>query len=340
MKEAIIHPDLRTELIDSPVPKPGADQVVIKVAVSGSNPKDWKYAGKAGKPTNQGDDIAGVVESVGEEVSEFKAGDRVAAFHELFAPNGSYAEYAVSQAHTTFHLPKKTSYEEAATIPLAAMTSALALWVRLGLPEPFRPATKPIPLIIYGGASAVGAFAIKLASLANIHPLIVVAGRGQEYVRSLIDESKGDSIVDYRKGDEAVVSGIKDALRKTGNDKVEFALDAVAEHGTARNIAMVLDAHGRLTLVLPLEKDSGIPDTVETTWTYVATVHGDDQDFGSAFFRLFGRWLQQGRFSGHPYEAVPGGLAGVQKGLHDLKAGKASANKYVFRISDTPGVGA
>lgn len=60
---------------------------------------------------NQGDDIAGVVDKVGANVTEFKPGDRVAAFHEMLTPSGSYAEYAIAWAHTTFHIPKATSFE-------------------------------------------------------------------------------------------------------------------------------------------------------------------------------------------------------------------------------------
>lgn len=63
------------------------------------------------EPKNQGDDISGIVHEVGENVSEFKPGDRVAAFHEMMKPGGSYAEYALSWAHTTIHLPEKTSFE-------------------------------------------------------------------------------------------------------------------------------------------------------------------------------------------------------------------------------------
>ncbi|KAG8627412.1 hypothetical protein KVT40_004895 [Elsinoe batatas] len=46
--------------------------------------------------------------------------------------------------------------------------------------------------------------------------------------------------------------------------------------------------------------------------------------------------LIEGKFSGHPTEVIPGGLEGVQKGLQNLKDGKASAVKYIFRIADTP----
>lgn len=61
--------------------------------------------------TNSGDDISGIVHEVGENVDEFKVGDRVAAFHEMLQPGGSFAEYAVAWKHTTFFLPKGTSFE-------------------------------------------------------------------------------------------------------------------------------------------------------------------------------------------------------------------------------------
>ena len=76
---------------------------------------------------NTGDDIAGYIEKVGAGVTEFKVGDRVGAFHEMMKPHGSFAEYAIAWAKTTFHIPEKTSFEEAATIPLAAMTAAVGL---------------------------------------------------------------------------------------------------------------------------------------------------------------------------------------------------------------------
>ena len=62
-------------------------------------------------PLNQGDDIAGYVHAVGSNVVEFRPGDRVAAFHQMLTPGGSYAEYALSWACTTFHLPDRTTFE-------------------------------------------------------------------------------------------------------------------------------------------------------------------------------------------------------------------------------------
>ena len=72
------------------------------------------------EPVNQGDDISGIVHEVGEGVTEFKVGDRVAAFHEMLAPHGSYAEYAVSWEHTTFALPPGVSFEGSVVLPGSA----------------------------------------------------------------------------------------------------------------------------------------------------------------------------------------------------------------------------
>jgi NADPH:quinone reductase-like Zn-dependent oxidoreductase len=72
MLEVIVHPGPKTEIITSDIPVPNDDQVVIKVVVSGSNPKDWKVPEWRGTHQNQGDDIAGIVHQVGKNVTEFK----------------------------------------------------------------------------------------------------------------------------------------------------------------------------------------------------------------------------------------------------------------------------
>jgi len=211
------------------------------------------------------------------------------------------------------------------------------LYVRLALPQPFVPAKEPIPLVVYGAASAVGAYAVQLAVRSQIHPIICVAGKGIPFVEGIIDKGKGDKVVDYRKGDEAVVEEIKSAL---DGKKLLYAFDAVSEKGTYVNICKVLSTDGgKMTNVLPVEKDK-IPSGVLQSQTMVGSVHDEkhDANFGYAWFRMFGLGLKEGWLKGHPQEVVPGGLGGVQQGLTNLKEGKASAVKYVFRIADTEGV--
>lgn len=113
MKEALIDQTLSVTIHDTLIPTPEANQILIRVEVSGSNPKDWKLPRMMpqGAQQNQGDDIAGYVESVGPKVNTFKKGDRVAAFHQINTPHGSYAEYAIAWEHTTFHIPEGISFE-------------------------------------------------------------------------------------------------------------------------------------------------------------------------------------------------------------------------------------
>lgn len=343
MKEAIVLKGPIVKIVDSPIPQPEAGQVVIKTEFSGSNPKDWKGAEWFDQAINSGDDIAGTIHSVGEGVHEFKKGDRVIAFHEMRTPGGSYAEYSLAWAHTTALLPPTTSFQEGATIPLAALTAAVGLYAadRLNLPQPWTPTTKSTPLLVYGAGAAVGSFAIQLAKKSNIHPIIAVAGNAQAHVEGLIDRSKGDTIIDYRKGDEAVVQGIRDALN--GAD-LHYAFDCVSEKGSPANIAQVLHPQGKSTFVLPdlskgisMELFDVFPDTVRQSLTAVGSVHENGKDFGYVYLRYFSRGLLDGWFKAHPQEVVPGGLGGVQQGLTNLKNGKASAVKYVFDISETEG---
>jgi NADPH2:quinone reductase len=270
----------------------------------------------------------------------------------MLTPHGCFAEYAVGLEATTFHISTTLSFEEAATVPLAGMTAALGLYQRLGLPLPWLPAQERLPLVVYGAASAVGAFAVKLATLSNIHPIICVAGRGTAYVESLIDRSKGDTIVDYREGNEQVIKGLKDAL---GGSKLGYAFDAVSDKGSYQNLMNVMDlSHGRIALVLARKNYEGIPPDFAKFFTQVGKVHSDrypgikgekklegqlgDQEFGAIMYKFFERGLRGGWFKGHPFEVVPGGLGGVESGLTNLKAGKASAFKYVFRIDETEGL--
>lgn len=162
MKEAHIDADTDVTLHDVPFPQiTDPHQVIIKVAVSGGNPKDWKMpAGllvTIGSCPNNGDDIAGTVHAVGSSVHDFHHGDRVAALHQLGASCGSYAEYALVWDHTVFHIGDR-SFEEAAALPMAYYMASIGLFGMLVLPMMWqrRKGEAEIPLVIYGASGAVG----------------------------------------------------------------------------------------------------------------------------------------------------------------------------------------
>lgn len=224
------------------------------------------------------------------------------------------------------------------------MTAALGLYQRLGLPEPWQrnsvvgKAFKEEPLVIWGAGSAVGSYALQLAARSNIHPLLCIAGKSVEHVKKFINSSKGDVIIDYRPGTDKVISEIKKHL---SGKKLLYAFDAVSDHGSYQSLSSVLDINeGRITLVLPGKEYPEIPSTIIKSITSVGSVHKEeeDKDFAYVFFRYFSRGLKEGWFKGQPTETVPGGLGGIQTALRDLKEGKASAVKYVFKIEETEGV--
>lgn len=228
------------------------------------------------------------------------------------------------------------------------MTAAMALFSRLPLPQPWSPISHPLPLIIHGASSSVGCYSIQLAQRANIHPLILIAGKGATHVETLIDRTKGDTIVDYRGGAEAIVSGIKDALRANSlrEDSCRYAFDVISANNSWEPLLEVIKPqreNAAITLLRPLPADI-FPEGVQHSRTGVGGCHSQkdtrdwDPDLAYVFFRLFARGLQDGWLRGHPWEVRAGGLDGVELALKGLKEGKNSAKKYVFRIAETNGL--
>lgn len=322
--------------------------------ISGTNPKDWKLPTLLDKEGNSGDDIAGTVEAVGENVVGFHKGDRVAAFHEMTTPHGAFAEYAIAHYYTTFHIPDSISYEEAATIPLAAYTSVCALFQELQIPEPWSPLAKTEekrPLLIYGASTATGAFAIKLAAAANVHPIIAVGSKRSEFVKPFLDESKGDALVDYTVHDteEKLIAAIQDAFKKSGapDGRCWKAFDSVSEDSTVRLVTKAIagppDANGRkprMTNILMKTNVEGSDTSVEVVWSMVGQVHKEDEKdkmLGLTWAAAFSRGLREGWLTAHPYTIGKNGLQGLSEGLKALRDGKTRAQKFLTIVGETPG---
>jgi threonine dehydrogenase-like Zn-dependent dehydrogenase len=143
-------------------------------------------------------------------------------------------------------------------------------------------------------------------------------------------------VVDYRDGDAATVAAIKAAFRAAGcgdgagEVPLRHCFDAVSESGSPANCLAVLGAQGgNVTHVLGgYEQGHGV-EGLKCSLTMVGSVHRDEKDFGFVWFQYFSRLLADGRLKAHPIQKR-GGLEGVSDALKDLKAGKASAVKYVF----------
>src|SRR4051794_36431652 len=134
MRAVRIHqygPPDELKLEQAPRPEPQAGEVLVRVHAAGVNPMDWKFRQgmlKAFMPLQfpwiPGADLAGVVDEVGPDVAGFQPGQAV--FGQT--THGAYAEYAAASAGTLTLKPERLSFDEAATIPVGAVTAWQALF--------------------------------------------------------------------------------------------------------------------------------------------------------------------------------------------------------------------
>ncbi len=200
--KAIVHtkygsPDvLQLKDVEKPVPKD--DEVLIKVYAASVNKYDWHFltadiflirlmGGGLLKPKNTrlGADIAGRVEAVGRNVKQFQPNDEVFGMTE-----GGFAEYACAPENTLVLKPAHSSFEEAAAIPMAAVTALQGLRDT----GQIQPGQK---VLINGASGGVGTFAIQIAKLFGAEVTAVCSTRNLEMARSI----GADHIIDYTKED-------------------------------------------------------------------------------------------------------------------------------------------
>ena len=187
---------LRLEEIDKPVPKD--NQILVKVRALSVNPLDWHFmegipyiarplAMGFLKPTvsQLGVDYAGTVEAVGKDVTEFKPGDEV--YGNKF---GAFAEYVVATSRALALKPATVSFEQAASLPVAALTALQAL-------RDTGKIASGQKVLINGASGGVGTFAVQIAKSFGAEVTGVCSGRNVELVRSL----GADHVIDYTKED-------------------------------------------------------------------------------------------------------------------------------------------
>lgn len=187
---------LKLENVEKPVP--GADEVLVKVHAAATNPLDWHYIRgtpylmrmgtglRKPKVTRLGVDFAGTVEAVGTNVTRFKPGDAV-----FGGRTGAFGQYVVvSQDRAIVHKPERLTFEQAAGIPIAAITALQGL--RDG--GRLQPGQK---VLINGASGGVGTFAVQIAKTMGAQVTGVSSTRNVELVRSL----GADRVIDYKKDD-------------------------------------------------------------------------------------------------------------------------------------------
>jgi len=199
--------------VEKPVPKD--DEVLIRVRAASVNPYDWHFmrgmpylvrmlAGlRKPKDTRLGADVAGRVEAVGRNVTQFKPGDEVFGLCK-----GAFAEYACTPESKLVTKPDNVTFEQAASVPIAAFTALQGLrdkgHIQLGQ-----------KVLINGAAGGVGTFAVQIAKSFGADVTGVCSTRNVDMARSI----GADRVIDYTQAH----------FTKSGQ-RYDLILDCVGNH--------------------------------------------------------------------------------------------------------------
>ena len=194
MKAGRIHyfgPPNAIAIDEIPCLTPEEGELVVGVAAAGVGP--WDALIREGKsvvqlplPITLGSDLAGIVESVGTGVIEFKPGDEVfGVTNKQFC--GAYAEYAVASAQMVAARPRSLSFVEAASVPVVAVTAYQMLF-------DYAQMKTGQAVLIHGAAGNVGAYAVQLAKQAKLHVFATAGPADLDYVRNL----GAEMVVNYK----------------------------------------------------------------------------------------------------------------------------------------------
>ncbi len=216
--------ELKLEEIERPQPKDG--EVLIEVHAASVNPVDYKIRSGHYPPVKQdslpkvlGRDISGVVVARGPAVTTLAEGDEVMAM--LDPKQGGYAEYVAMPAALCVPKPQSVDYDEAAAVPLAAITAWQGLFDHGGL-------TAGQTVLIHGGAGGVGHFAVQFAKAHGAKVAATCAERDKEFVHSL----GADKVIDYKSERfEDLVNDVDLVFDLVGGDTQERSWSVLKDGG-------------------------------------------------------------------------------------------------------------
>lgn len=266
------------ELVDRPAADPGPDEVRVRIAVSGVNPTDVKSRAGNGDgaslphPQIPNQDGAGIVDAVGANIEHVAPGDRVWVWDAAFRrTDGTAQEFALIPALQVVKLPAGATFDVGASVGIPALTAHRALTAREGGPTRLAPgALAGVPVLVTGGAGAVGHAAIQLAAWAGANVITTVSGDDKaELARS----AGAHHVINYRTEDVAarvhaiVAEGVQVVVEVNAMQNIAVDLDALATGGTITMYA----GGGADELAIPLRGAMGKNARLQFIMTYTVT---------------------------------------------------------------------
>lgn len=270
-----------------------------------------------------------MVVKVGPEQKRFKEGDKVFSFVPIFHNKGGitdfggFQQYTLTGEATTALLPENTSFDCASTIPLALSTASDGLFGFFGLDIPSGKAqAKDEWLLVWGGASSVGQFAIQFAVASGYKVIATASKSGHSNLKKL----GATEVVDYHDSD--VISQIL----KATNDKLRLVYDAVSTKESVKLTLEALPNGGKIAYTQMSPDALGIETASNITYqrVYAGHLYGLKQALGRKVFDWAHDALKDGSLVCNPVKLRSGGIDAVQEILDDHRENGISNVKYVI----------
>jgi NADPH2:quinone reductase len=330
-----------------PIPSPGPAQLLLRVTVAALNPhdqkvRDWAQWFKDDRPTPLANDIVGIVQKAGSEITKFKPGDRVFTYGDWFEKGhfqNGLVEYAICDESYSVKVPPHLNDHDVATLPVNISASAIGLFdakYGLGIPAPWTADAKTFDyanttLLIIGGGSNCGRLAVQLAALCGVGKIVALGGNETE-LRSY----GATHVIDRHGSDEAVHSR---TLYAVGPDLI-YAFDTVNHAGTqyVGINALSSSRKGVLARLIPTAphetgKVTKREDEYEVRSTY-GMPHGTELE--KELWASLEGWLREGKIVPLGYvvkEGVGLDAESVNEVLDRYRDGKKVAQTH-FRVSE------
>jgi NADPH2:quinone reductase len=325
-QNALILAEIGKPLILStlPIPLPSQHQIQVRITAAGLNPVDqltrdtglFLPSACGSLPTVLGDDVVGTVTAIGSGVSasRFRIGERVfgQAATTLGGTQNGLQEYCVLDEACCARVPDGMSDDEAATLPTALIAAVVGLCDRgcgLGFPPPWVLVEGDEAefdygnqmLLVVGGGSSCGKFAVQVARLMGLGRIVVVAGKGND--KELRAYGATD-VVDRHDGD--VLERVKECV----GDELVYALDAV-NGPEGQSLAMDALSHTRRGKLARLVDGEINVKRFEgrMAWLEVMDVFGSSHakaDLCTPFWKRVSEYLETGKIKPMAFQVVDG----------------------------------
>ncbi|KAF7629557.1 alcohol dehydrogenase [Aspergillus flavus] len=325
---------------DIPVPQCHPTEVLVKVRAVATNAADWKiYEGHFPQvlPVLLGCDVAGEVAEVGRSVVGLNVGDRVAGFTQqqlvgmesMMAigsvasdlRHGGYQKFVPMLPRMIFKIPESVPNEIATTFGCSFFTAAAGVFKSLGFPFPIPEVASVEKVLVWGAASAVGAFAVQLLKASHMEVIAVCSAKNFDYIRNL----GASHVIDYHGTDVA-------AQLREQRIRVKKAFDSISSLETCNACLDIVGEGGTVADVQFLEalRRPGIG----MEHINVVDILGEAQ--APLLSPLVNDWVPNGLVAGIlkgvQYQIYSGGLNSIDQAIRDHRDGKIAGKAVITGI--------